>query len=681
MRITSNGNIQFGGGIDLGNQAINGVYSIQQFDSTKWKIDNVGNAYFAGNVGIETVSPGTKLQVGNASSDTNLIRLSVKYGGVRGDRGGIEWHDNTNATGRIFTEYDSSGLMTSMHFGSLYNSAYTSTSSMVIRGNGNVGIGTTSPQARLQVVGAITASGIITGTGSGLTNLNATNITSGTIPTASVAGTYGNITGVGTLTSLNVSGSITSGSITSNSIISGTTFRSSLGSLGTPSYSFTGDDNTGIFSPGADILGFVTSGTERMRIASNGNIGIGTTNPTTLLYIGSISRVTGTQVTVQDADGTCTLNPANGASWTCTSDSRLKTNISLISSSLSLSKINQLRPSSFNMTLDNSPGIGFLAQEVQNVIPEAVSAVDDEGYLGINYSQFTPYIVSAIQEQQLQIAGLNSNLTNLSNNFDLKLDDQTGEIVTSINTLTNSTNVISNKANTLEQTLTQLSTNTVPELQASTSASISELNQRLSIIEQFFTGSDSTSSAELLSFLSNLINNQVLGVQSDALTLADLTVTHSAAFNDMAVTGQITSGILAINGFDDTLATPSATISTLGGPLKLQHLSIGDIDFMGGKTVIDTNGNIKIIQGDLEVSTGLIKGNANNRGISSVVAKDTFITDVIFETPRANTDYAVVVTPNWLTDLAVIEKRSDGFKIQFLNIAPAGAKVDWVIID
>jgi DNA-binding beta-propeller fold protein YncE len=410
-----------------------------------------------------------------------------------------------------------------------------------------------------------------------------------------------------------------------------------------------------------------------------GNVGIGTSVPARALHV-----QIGTDappVRFQDSSGHCEINPTS-TTWTCTSDQRLKKDIQSLPTDENLSKLLSLRPVSFawNTQTDNKKRYGLISQEVEQYFPEFVNT-DENGMKSVSYGSFTTTLIAGIQEQQLQIAGLNSNLTNLSNNFDLKLDDQTGEIVTSINTLTNSTNVISNKANTLEQTLTQLSTNTVPELQASTSASISELNQRLSIIEQFFTGSDSTSSAELLSFLSNLINNQVLGVQSDALTLADLTVTHSAAFNDMAVTGQITSGILAINGFDDTLATPSATISTLGGPLKLQHLSIGDIDFMGGKTVIDTNGNIKIIQGDLEVSTGLIKGNANNRGISSVVAKDTFITDVIFETPRANTDYAVVVTPNWLTDLAVIEKRSDGFKIQFLNIAPAGAKVDWVIID
>ena len=134
-----------------------------------------------GNVGIGTVSPGTKLQVGDVSPDTNLIRLSVLYGGVRGDRGGIEWHDNTNTTGRIFTEYDSSGLMGSMHFGSLYNSAYTSTSSMVIRGNGNVGIGTTSPSRKLQVAGTILIDGDeggIAGT-IGLTDVNDATLSTG----------------------------------------------------------------------------------------------------------------------------------------------------------------------------------------------------------------------------------------------------------------------------------------------------------------------------------------------------------------------------------------------------------------------------------------------------------------------------------------------------------------------
>jgi len=52
-----------------------------------------------------------------------------------------------------------------------------------------------------------------------------------------------------------------------------------LGASGTPSLTFTGDLNTGLFSPGADTLALVTAGTNRLHTTSAGNIGIGTTTP------------------------------------------------------------------------------------------------------------------------------------------------------------------------------------------------------------------------------------------------------------------------------------------------------------------------------------------------------------------------------------------------------------------
>jgi len=51
------------------------------------------------------------------------------------------------------------------------------------------------------------------------------------------------------------------------------------GTAALPSYSFLNDLNTGIYSAGADTLGFATGGVQRATIASNGNVGIGTTSP------------------------------------------------------------------------------------------------------------------------------------------------------------------------------------------------------------------------------------------------------------------------------------------------------------------------------------------------------------------------------------------------------------------
>ena len=60
-----------------------------------------------------------------------------------------------------------------------------------------------------------------------------------------------------------------------------------LGAVGTPSITFTGDLNTGVFSPGADTLALVTGGTNRVHVTSGGLVGIGTTSPGFPLQIGA----------------------------------------------------------------------------------------------------------------------------------------------------------------------------------------------------------------------------------------------------------------------------------------------------------------------------------------------------------------------------------------------------------
>jgi hypothetical protein len=57
-----------------------------------------------------------------------------------------------------------------------------------------------------------------------------------------------------------------------------------LGAVGAPTYSFTGDTDTGMWSSAANTLNFSTGGTERARFDSSGNFGIGKT-PTTLFTV------------------------------------------------------------------------------------------------------------------------------------------------------------------------------------------------------------------------------------------------------------------------------------------------------------------------------------------------------------------------------------------------------------
>ena len=58
-----------------------------------------------------------------------------------------------------------------------------------------------------------------------------------------------------------------------------------LGAVGTPSITFTGDLNTGIYSPGADQVAISTSGTEKLIVKSDGKVGIGTSAPADSLQV------------------------------------------------------------------------------------------------------------------------------------------------------------------------------------------------------------------------------------------------------------------------------------------------------------------------------------------------------------------------------------------------------------
>lgn len=111
-----------------------------------------------------------------------------------------------------------------------------------------------------------------------------------------------------------------------------------------------------------------------------------------------------------------------GTGWSCSSDERLKTNITAIDPTDALAKINQLQSVTYNWMSDPS-GVsqsGFIAQAVQQVLPELVTT-DSNGYLSLNQQGLLPYVIGAVQQQQQQITGLQQQV-NQANQFVMPSD-------------------------------------------------------------------------------------------------------------------------------------------------------------------------------------------------------------------------------------------------------------------
>ena len=92
------------------------------------------------------------------------------------------------------------------------------------------------------------------------------------------------------------------------------------GTAADPSLSFSGDPNTGLFSPGADTLAVSTNGGEHLRITSDGKVGLGTSVPGNYLAGGNnlvVSTTGSTGITIAaGASSNASLYFADGASGT-----------------------------------------------------------------------------------------------------------------------------------------------------------------------------------------------------------------------------------------------------------------------------------------------------------------------------------------------------------------------------
>ena len=192
------------------------------------------------------------------------------------------------------------------------------------------------------------------------------------------------------------------------------------------------------FAPASNFINFYTNNAERARIDSSGNLLLGdTSNPVDIrLYIkkttatGDCQRIvnasnsTGVSyISFRYGTGTPTetgyiSTNGTGTTYSTTSDYRLKEQVQPMTGALA--KIAVLKPVTYKWKVDGSDGEGFIAHELQEVVPDCVTgekdAVDAEGnpvYQGIDTSFLVATLTAAIQEQQALIQSLTARIATL----------------------------------------------------------------------------------------------------------------------------------------------------------------------------------------------------------------------------------------------------------------------------
>lgn len=347
-------------GVAYTGSASNHPYALLTNDTERMRITNTGL------VGIGTTSPGQTFQV----VDNNNYQMRLGAGSL------FNYDIGRNGSDGFFYFYGNQSTFTGYVFSGADGER------MRINASGNVGIGTSNPQRRLHV--ALTATpGAAQSAKTGLLIQNLDNSGTGGSPNTAVI-------------------QFAFDPATPRAYIEAGTF-------------------------GNDLLAFGLGGTERMRIDSSGNVVIGATsaagarfnvttaNAADVIYVdANTAGAAGTAVYVLPIRTAATFRGGvrwNGTSveYNTTSDIRLKENITDADDASALIDAIQVRKFDWKETGFHQR-YGFVAQELVEVAPEAVSASSDpEEMMGVDYSKLVPMLVKELQSLRARVAQLEGN--------------------------------------------------------------------------------------------------------------------------------------------------------------------------------------------------------------------------------------------------------------------------------
>ncbi|MFH2142121.1 MAG: tail fiber domain-containing protein, partial [Bacteroidota bacterium] len=202
--------------------------------------------------------------------------------------------------------------------------------------------------------------------------------------------------------------------------------RSINGTAGSPTYSFTGETNLGMYRSGNNAIGFTVAGNERMRLESWG------------LRVNSNTDYAQTISIHANTTNTCGYHMYYGGSntfyvhasgWIYSQGQYLGSDVSfkkdILTIDNALDKISQLRGVTYKYNYSDSMSVfntgetymGVIAQEVEIVIPEVIKTMPN-GKKAVAYQNLVGLLIEGIKEQNQKIEKLETDLAECCNPAD-----------------------------------------------------------------------------------------------------------------------------------------------------------------------------------------------------------------------------------------------------------------------
>ncbi len=178
---------------------------------------------------------------------------------------------------------------------------------------------------------------------------------------------------------------------------------SSFGADGTGN--FDGNLNVGADGAGASFVIYGATANERMMYDKDNHVlNFRDSSGATMLNLGGDAS---SEYALDVANGSNNINKVRAAAFVTYSDESLKSDVETMNTALDT--VMSLNGVEFTWKDSGERDFGFIAQDVQSVLPKAVHVAED-GVQGVDYSRLTSVLVEAVKAQQVQIEELKTLL-------------------------------------------------------------------------------------------------------------------------------------------------------------------------------------------------------------------------------------------------------------------------------